>query len=419
MTTTRPAADPADGLRVAFVAGPAVGGIATHVRGLVSACRAAGHQVRVLAPVATLAVVAADHGDSPGPGRDGGCGCERGADGRDVRGPGRGGAALPVPIGNRPHPVHDARAMTAIRSVARSWRADIIHAHGIKAGALAGLALSTVPRGNRPALIVTLHNAPPAGRFAGLAFAVLERACARRADLILCASADLVDRMRALGARAAEPVPVAAAMSAAPAPAEVSRARADFDAGPRPVVLAVARLAPQKGLDVLIDAATRWRDRRPQPRTVIAGDGPLAGELRRQAAAAGADVLLLGWRTDVAALLAAADIVVVPSRWEARSLVLQEAMRAGCTVVATRAGGTPELTGADAAVLIPPGDPAALADAVIAVLDDPSLAARLRLAARARSGAFPSEHDAAQQTLALYRRIAGTRTVRTSITKLA
>ena len=175
------------------------------------------------------------------------------------------------------------------------------------------------------------------------------------------------------------------------------------------MVLAVARLAPQKGLDVLIDAAARWRDRDPRPLTVIAGDGPLAAELGAQARRAGADVRLLGARQDVPALLAIADVVVVPSRWEARALILQEAMRSGRPIVATEVGGTADLTGNDGAVLVPPGDPAALAAAVTTVLDDAPLAARLRSAASARSATLGSEQDAVRAALAIYARLAAGR----------
>jgi glycosyltransferase involved in cell wall biosynthesis len=136
----------------------------------------------------------------------------------------------------------------------------------------------------------------------------------------------------------------------------------------------------------------------------------MAGPLREQAIrAAGGDVRLLGARDDVPALLAAADVVVVPSRWEARALIVQEAMLAGRPIVATRVGGVPELTGEDGAVLVEPDDPAAIAAAVTAVLDDPALAARLGGAARARAASFPSEEDALTEMLARYAHLAASR----------
>jgi glycosyltransferase involved in cell wall biosynthesis len=139
---------------------------------------------------------------------------------------------------------------------------------------------------------------------------------------------------------------------------------------------------------------------------VIAGEGPLAGELGEAARRLGVDARFLGPRRDVPALLAVADVVVVPSHWEARALIVQEALLAGRPVVASRVGGIPELTGEDAAVLVPPGDAGALAGAVTAVLDDAALAGRLAAAAIARGAGLPSAGDAVDAALAVYERLA-------------
>ena len=124
---------------------------------------------------------------------------------------------------------------------------------------------------------------------------------------------------------------------------------------------------------------------------------------------AGTDVLFLGAREDVPALLAIADVVIVPSRWEARALILQEAMRSGRPIVATDAGGTPELTGDDCAVLVQPEDSAALAAAVLRVLDDPVLAARLGQTASARSASFPTQKDGVNAAVSIYTKLANNR----------
>jgi len=100
-------------------------------------------------------------------------------------------------------------------------------------------------------------------------------------------------------------------------------------------------------------------------------------------------------------------VFALPSRWEGQPLILQEALRAGAAIVATRVGGIPDLVGDDAAVLVQPGDAAALADAVRAVLADPSLAARLRTAAAARGAALPTPADAIVAALAAYARALG------------
>ena len=96
---------------------------------------------------------------------------------------------------------------------------------------------------------------------------------------------------------------------------------------------------------MLVDAAARWRTRTPPPVVVIAGSGPAYLPLAARISAARAPVTLLGHRTDVADLLAGADLAVVTSDWEARQLFAQEALRAGVPLVATAVGGLPELVG--------------------------------------------------------------------------
>ena len=171
------------------------------------------------------------------------------------------------------------------------------------------------------------------------------------------------------------------------------------------MVLAAGRLASQKGLDTLIAAAARWRGRRPEPVLVIAGTGPLAGELAAQARDLGVTARFLGRRDDVGDLLAVADVFALPSRWEGQPLVLQEAMRAGRPIVATDVGGVRDLTGDEAALLVKPGDPAELAAAVLDVLDDPGLAARLSKAAAQRAAALPTETEAVDTVVELYWRL--------------
>jgi glycosyltransferase involved in cell wall biosynthesis len=212
---------------------------------------------------------------------------------------------------------------------------------------------------------------------------------------VLCVSSDLERRMRAAGARRVDRAVVPApALPAEPLPA------AGFT-GDR-VVLAAGRLAAQKGFGTLIAAAVSWRDMEPAPRVVIAGDGPLAGALRDQAAGLGVRAEFLGRRDDVPALLAAASAFVLPSEWEGQPLVLQEALRAGVPVVASRLPGVRDLTGDDAALLVPPGDVRGLAAAVREVLENPATAARLLAAARERAARLPTAEDAVAAVLAAY-----------------
>jgi glycosyltransferase involved in cell wall biosynthesis len=313
---------------------------------------------------------------------------------------------VPVEIADRPRPARDVAAVLRLRGLLADARPDVVHAHGLRAGAAAALALMGLTRG---ALAVTVHNAPPASGTAAAVYAVLERIVARRADAVTCVSADLADRMRRLGAAVAglATVPAPACSPAGPPDGqEVAAARAGIARPGEPVVLAVGRLAPQKGFATLLAAAARWQGREPCPVIALAGTGPLDQVLRAAADADGIRMRFLGQRGDVPVLLAGADVVAVPSLWEGQPLIVQEALRAGRPLVASRVGGIPDLTGQDAAVLVPPGDAAALADAVLSVLDDPALADKLGAAARARAAALPTLDAAVEAALDLYRRLA-------------
>ncbi|ATZ27496.1 glycosyltransferase family 4 protein [Streptomyces lavendulae] len=290
-------------------------------------------------------------------------------------------------------------AVSALRAACAG--ADVVHAHGLRAGMRAALALRG--GGRRVPLVVTWHGgAPePAGALGRLS-RLLERRVARAAAVVLGASSDQVDLARRRGARdarlAAPAVPVATAGEPA---AEAGKTRAELGAVERPLVIAVGSLVARRGYALLLDAARAWRVLDPLPLLVIAGEGPLRSELARRIEAEGLPVRLLGRRRDADRLLAAADVAVLPSRWEGRSLLAQEALRAGVALVATEVGGVPELVG-DAAVLVPYGDPGALAGAVAGLLHDPDRRAALALAGRAQAATWPSEDETVAQVLSVY-----------------
>ena len=332
------------GARVLLVLATSTGGVGRHVRSLTDGLRRLGADVRVAGPASTNGVFGFPD-------------------------------FVTVDIGSAPHPARDARALVELRRLARD--ADVVHAHGLRAGAIAPAM--------RP-LVVTWHNAQLTGSRLG---ALLERHVARRATVTLGASQDLVDRARACGAADARLAPVAA-------PPLLPTGR---DPGlPRPLVLAVGRLHPQKGYDVLVDALPLLGE----CTVAVAGDGPLEAELASRAPA----IRWLGRRDDVADLYAAADVVVLPSVWEARSLTAQEALRAGRPLVASDVGGIRDLVG-DGAVLVPPGDAEQLGRAVRRLLDDPAEAAAVAAKGAAVAATWPTEQDTVEQVAAVYRELLG------------
>lgn len=154
-----------------------------------------------------------------------------------------------------------------------------------------------------------------------------------------------------------------------------------------PLALFVGRIARQKGVDVLIEAARIVARSRPDWRLALVGEGPSRAEIEgptRDDPLLAGRIRWLGFRDDVPALLRAADLFVLPSRWEGMPNAVLEAMAAGTPVVATRVEGTEELI-ADGRTgrLVPPGDPGALADAILGALSDRAGAARWAEAARA------------------------------------
>jgi glycosyltransferase involved in cell wall biosynthesis len=117
-------------------------------------------------------------------------------------------------------------------------------------------------------------------------------------------------------------------------------------------------------------------------------------------------VTLLGHREDVSDLLAACDVAVVTSQWEARQLFAQEALRAGRPLVTTAVGGLPGLVG-DGAVLVPPGDADAVATAVARVLDDSEYASGLVSRGLAMAASWPTPADTLAQVQAVYSELVG------------
>ncbi len=344
------------GRNLVLVLASSTGGIGAHVASLTEGLAADGYTVTVAGPAATE---------------------------RQFRFTGRGAAFHPIEIPPNLHP-SDMRAVRTLRHLLTTVRPGVVHAHGLRAGLAATLARPACP------LVVTWHNAPLRRGLRGRVHTLVERIVGRAAAVTLCASRDLVARARAVGAPDVRFAPVAA-----PALRRSKRSREAMRSAlgvtdEQIVAVSVGRLHPQKGYDTLIQAAARWRDL--HTKVFIAGEGPSYLELAAQVSELRAPVTLLGHRTDVADLLAAADIALVTSVWEARQLFTQEAMTSGLPLIATAVGGIPDLVG-DAALLIPPGDVEALNIAFRHLANDPLLRAELAEKACARALEWPDERS--------------------------
>ena len=355
--------------RILQVCGSAAGGVRAHLADCARLLAADGHDVIVEAPAAVL-------------------------DGLDLE-PAR---AEPLEIGPRPS-LNDTLAVARLRRLGR--RADVLHAHGLRAGALAALALGRRRRG-RTRLVVTLHNLTVGGRLTTLVGDRLERLIARRADLVLAVSPDLAERAQDLGTPHVELAIIPAVPPQQPAEPGASDAAAAEDAWPRSGarLLTVARLAPQKGLPLLLEAAAILSREVDAGRLTaftwaLAGDGPGREQAAERIAAEQLPVILLGRRSDAPALMEVADVVVQTSLWEGQPLTIQEALRAGTAIVATDVGGT-AVTARGGAVLVAP-QAQAIAEALRTLLSDPE--ARTRAAERAREAArrLPRLEDLAAQ----------------------
>ena len=363
-----------DGWRgsVALVLATSTGGIGQHAASLARGLRKAGCEVLVCGPAATDALF----GFSAA-----------------------GAAFVAVEIPANPG-AQDAGAVRQLRTALAGRPIDVVHAHGLRAGFVAGLARPGVP------LVVTWHNAVLAKGLRGQASALVERIVARTAALTLGASEDLVSRAAALGARNARLGAVAAPVLAAPRRTRAA-VRAEFQLRPdTPLILSVGRLHPQKRYDLLVEASARWRDLSPAPVVVVAGSGPSYMSLAQQISERHAPFHLLGRRSDVPDLLLGADLAVVTSDWEARQLFAQEALTCGVPLVTTAVGGLPGLVD-DAAVLIPPGDLGALDTAVRALLADPGLRADYAARGPRQAATWPTEADTVAAVRAAYAEVTG------------
>ncbi|HEV7147301.1 MAG TPA: glycosyltransferase family 4 protein [Pedococcus sp.] len=366
-------------MRVVMLLGRSTGGIGTHVVDLTAELRLLGDDVVVVTDPLT-----ADRFDL--------------VDAR-LWWPQLGGS-------NAPGLAQTLRNLVRLRRLVRG--ADVVHAHGHQAGLLATLV--SVATGTP--VVVSQHNAVLDSRHTQRLVATLaQRFVTRHAVLVTGASTDLVDQARTLGARDPRlaPVPSPRVPGLLDRPSLTVAARAELAADllaragvptepatqASRLVLTVSRIAPQKDLETLIAAAARvgagvsW---------VVVGDGDqtLLSRYRREVERLDAPVHFVGAVPDPSDWLRAAEVFALPSRWEARALVVQEAMAAGTPVVATATGGLRDLV-EGAGILVPVGDAAALARAVRGLLDDSQRRGQLSQLGRDRAASWDDGRTTARR----------------------
>lgn len=391
--------------RVLELSAQAAGGVRAHIRQVSQLLAKDGHQVLLAGPSNVI---------SPAPGAVSGA-CLR---------------TYQIDIGARPSGA-DLKALRQLKQLAAT--AQVIHAHGLRAGALAVLAVKRLPSAKRPRVVVTLHNLPVGSAPTRLVGQALHLVVVKGADYVLTVSPDLLEKAKQLGLKAGEIAVVPAPARSLSDCAGTASSETDFGttasldpasgpgagSGPgigsgsgvgagssygassaasskaAPCLLTIARLAPQKGLDLLLEAATLIKQRGIDFTWLVAGDGPLKAQLNQQIAAADLPVKLLGRREDIGALLSQADVVVQTSYWEGQPLTLREAMQAGRAIVATDVGGSAYTLAGCGQLVEPQAGP--LADAVVAVISDPKRRETLEAASRAAVAKIPGETQLREQ----------------------
>lgn len=391
--------------RVLELSAQAAGGVRAHIRQVSQLLAKDGHQVLLAGPSNVI---------SPAPDAVGGA-CLR---------------TYQIDIGARPSGA-DLKALRQLKQLAAT--VEVIHAHGLRAGALAVLAAKRLPAAKRPRVVVTLHNLPVGSAPTRLVGKALHLVVVKGADYVLTVSPDLLEKAKQLGLKAGEIAVVPAPARSLSDCAGTASSETDFgttasldpasgpgagsgpgigsgsglDAGSgcasssaasskaAPCLLTIARLAPQKGLDLLLEAATLIKQRGIDFTWLVAGDGPLKAQLNQQIATAALPVKLLGRREDIGALLSQADVVVQTSYWEGQPLTLREAMQAGRAIVATDVGGSAYTLAGCGQLVEPQAGP--LADAVVAVISDPKRRETLEAASRAAVAKIPGETQLREQ----------------------
>jgi glycosyltransferase involved in cell wall biosynthesis len=303
----------------------------------------------------------------------------------------------------------DPRAPFRLRAELARARADLVHLHLELSGSFgAAAALSLGPA--RPLLVASVSN-DPIGRYSW-PHRIAGRLLAPRLDAHVAISSSIARSIQAAyagRARRVEVIPPGLDLGRFEAPSiDPARVAALRGAAVR-VVGGVGRLGEQKAFHVLLDAVPRLLAAEPRTRVLIVGEGPLRGALEARARRLGVDkaVSFTGYLSDPLPAFRAMDVFVLPSLDEGFGIVFLEAMAMGVPVVGTRVVGSVDavedgVTG----LLVPPRDPAILAEAVLRLLSDAELATRLTTAASSRVRQRHSRELATWRTEAMYHELA-------------
>jgi glycosyltransferase involved in cell wall biosynthesis len=290
-------------------------------------------------------------------------------------------------------------------ALVQRYRPDLVHTHLVHADVYGATAAIRA----RARLVSTKHNDDPfragRGRYG-------ERLLTRRASRVICITEALARFNRDVVGL--PPSKLRVVRYGLDAPPEPWGPHGGPELAPEgPVLLAVCRLVPQKGVDVAIEALPRVRERHPDVHLVVLGEGPLRSQLAELAAAHGVEdaVSFPGRVGDVAWWLRRAAVLVHPARWEGFGLALLEAMLSERPVVASAVSSIPEIVvDGETGRLVPPGDAGALAEALSDLLEHPARASAMGAAGRALALAEFSVERMAERTAGVYEEVLSSRT---------
>lgn len=263
----------------------------------------------------------------------------------------------------------DLTAMLALRQLCRDVRPDVLHGHGSKGGAYVRLMRLRPDRTSIRAY--TPHggsfNYQP-GTVLHRVYMLTEAVLARRTDLFLFESEYIAARAKPHVGAAARLVRVVHNGIGEAEFAPIVRAPDPYD------LVYVGELRPAKGVETLVDALKLIRSERSARLTLlVVGSGPSGGEIRARAEEAGlSDAIAFAPPAPIREVLGRGRVMVIPSYAESLPYVILEAAAAAQPLVSTNVGGIPEIFGPRAGELVPPGDPRALAQAIVAKLGEPA-----------------------------------------------